>query len=205
MSLSDIPVDVLTGFWISPTPSSSSPYACRHYPSEVDEQKLNAVRQTCTTCRSYRAHYTSGLCRACVQVEEKLGLRVAAASFHPVTSHRSSGRPVQPDRSISSILDANGDSVRLSFGKCSVGIVHQRYSLNVMEIAVLQIDHHGPIVTLSKVFSKTFTTPDLHHTVFDVRERENGCSRTFNQRFFHVLFNSLRIRRRHHSSHPVGF
>ncbi|KAJ7145579.1 hypothetical protein C8R44DRAFT_863453 [Mycena epipterygia] len=46
--------------------------------------------------------------------------------------------------------------------ECSIGIVYPRYSPEAtLEIAVLQIDHHGPVVTISKVFSKNWTAPDL--------------------------------------------
>ncbi|KAJ7145522.1 hypothetical protein C8R44DRAFT_51 [Mycena epipterygia] len=60
-------------------------------------------------------------------------------------------------------------------GKCSLGIVSHRYSPDamMMEIAMLQIDHHEPVATMSKVFSKNWTTPDLaSHHVSDVAVNE---------------------------------
>ncbi|KAJ7145521.1 hypothetical protein C8R44DRAFT_863396 [Mycena epipterygia] len=58
----------------------------------------------------------------------------------------------------------------------SIHILHDiklpRYSSDdmMMEIAVLQIDHHGPAATISKVFSKNWTAPSHH--VSDVAMNE---------------------------------
>ncbi|KAJ7145535.1 hypothetical protein C8R44DRAFT_755489 [Mycena epipterygia] len=81
---------------------------------------------------------------------------------------------------IAALEHPEGYMVRMSdphvaLGKCLVGIVYHSYSPEamMMEIAVLQIDYHEPVATVSKVFSKSWTAPDLaSHLVSNVAVNE---------------------------------